>query len=183
MGGPTSGGVHRYEWIVCRRVTRTLPMSRSSSPWRGSRRRHSPRYTGATQVPCSPSPASCCSKGRRQRRSCKRCSCDCGMTPHASIPGAGTCAASSSWRRTDDRWICCGRTHHDGSARNGTPSSRRIAATTSSTRWLDLVTSDQVRRAVAELPDGEREAIQVAYFGGYTYREVAVRLGVRRRAR
>jgi RNA polymerase sigma-70 factor (ECF subfamily) len=42
----------------------------------------------------------------------------------------------------------------------------------------DLVTSDQVRRAVAELPDGEREAIQVAYFGGYTYREVAARLGV-----
>jgi RNA polymerase sigma-70 factor (ECF subfamily) len=41
----------------------------------------------------------------------------------------------------------------------------------------DLATGDQVRRALLALPDGERAAIELAYFGGHTYREVAVRLG------
>ncbi len=35
---------------------------------------------------------------------------------------------------------------------------------------------EKVREAVAELSDGEREAIELAYFGGKTYREVAVLL-------
>jgi len=33
-----------------------------------------------------------------------------------------------------------------------------------------------VKDAVAGLPVGEREAIQLAYFGGHSYREVAVLL-------
>ena len=33
--------------------------------------------------------------------------------------------------------------------------------------------SDQVRAALAELADDERRAIELAYFGGYSYREVA----------
>jgi RNA polymerase sigma-70 factor, ECF subfamily len=37
----------------------------------------------------------------------------------------------------------------------------------------DLHLSDQVRRAVACLSDKERKAIELAYFGGHTYREVA----------
>jgi RNA polymerase sigma-70 factor (ECF subfamily) len=41
----------------------------------------------------------------------------------------------------------------------------------------DLATADQVRRALEALPLGERAAIELAYFGGHTYREVAVRLG------
>jgi len=41
----------------------------------------------------------------------------------------------------------------------------------------DLATADQVRRSMERLPDGERVAIEMAYFGGYTYREVAGRLG------
>ena len=42
-------------------------------------------------------------------------------------------------------------------------------------------TSDRRRRvakAVSELSPAQREAIQLAYFGGLTYREVAVRLGI-----
>jgi RNA polymerase sigma-70 factor, ECF subfamily len=37
----------------------------------------------------------------------------------------------------------------------------------------DLNVGDQVREAMSTLSDGEREAIELAYFGGHTYREVA----------
>ncbi len=35
------------------------------------------------------------------------------------------------------------------------------------------VASERVRTAIATLSDAERKAIELAYFGGYTYREVA----------
>jgi len=41
----------------------------------------------------------------------------------------------------------------------------------------DLAVADQVRSAVAELPEDERRPIELAYFGGHTYREVAAMLG------
>ncbi|WP_426572084.1 RNA polymerase sigma factor [Aquihabitans sp. McL0605] len=40
----------------------------------------------------------------------------------------------------------------------------------------DLSLADHVRDALATLPEGEREAIRLAYLGGHTYREVAVML-------
>ena len=40
-----------------------------------------------------------------------------------------------------------------------------------------MAVSDHVRRAVMQLPDAERQAIELAYFGGKTYREVASDLG------
>src|SRR3954462_3216631 len=40
----------------------------------------------------------------------------------------------------------------------------------------DLAVSDQIRTALATLPDTERRAIELAYFGGHSYREVAVML-------
>lgn len=40
----------------------------------------------------------------------------------------------------------------------------------------DLAASEQVREALSALPRPERQAIELAYFGGYTYREVAARL-------
>ncbi len=41
----------------------------------------------------------------------------------------------------------------------------------------DLAVADQVARAMGELPASERQAIELAYFLGCTYREVAQRLG------
>lgn len=38
---------------------------------------------------------------------------------------------------------------------------------------FDLATAERVRAAVAKLPGTERRAIEMAYFGGHTYREVA----------
>ena len=40
----------------------------------------------------------------------------------------------------------------------------------------DLAVADHVKTAVAELPETERRAIELAYFGGHTYREVAALL-------
>ena len=37
----------------------------------------------------------------------------------------------------------------------------------------DLAVAEHVKKAVAGLPEEERRAIQLAYFGGHTYREVA----------
>ena len=41
----------------------------------------------------------------------------------------------------------------------------------------DLAVADRVKTALRTLPEGEREAILLAYFGGHTYREVADLLG------
>ncbi len=41
----------------------------------------------------------------------------------------------------------------------------------------DLTVAEQVRDALGALPTDERRVIELAYFGGHTYREVAVILG------
>jgi RNA polymerase sigma-70 factor (ECF subfamily) len=41
---------------------------------------------------------------------------------------------------------------------------------------VDLTVAEVVKDVVAALPDEERRAIELAYFGGHTYREVAVLL-------
>jgi RNA polymerase sigma-70 factor (ECF subfamily) len=38
---------------------------------------------------------------------------------------------------------------------------------------VDMAVGEKVQEALRTLPDGEREAIALAYFGGHTYREVA----------
>ena len=43
--------------------------------------------------------------------------------------------------------------------------------------WSRLV-AEQVRTAMAVLPAGQREALTLAYYGGYTQREVAALVGV-----
>ncbi len=42
---------------------------------------------------------------------------------------------------------------------------------------IDLTVAEQVKGVVATLPQDERQAVELAYFGGHTYRQVAVMLG------
>jgi len=42
---------------------------------------------------------------------------------------------------------------------------------------LDMTTAERVQDAMGNLADGERQAIELAYLGGHTYREVATLLG------
>ena len=42
----------------------------------------------------------------------------------------------------------------------------------------DLAVAEHVKEAVATLPPEEKRAIELAYFGGHTYREVADLLGL-----
>ena len=52
----------------------------------------------------------------------------------------------------------------------------RHSADIESQVWSN-VASEEIRSAVAALSDGERKAIELAYFSGYTYRQVAEALG------
>ena len=56
---------------------------------------------------------------------------------------------------------------------------RGVYATTSvDDAALTTVTSERVREAVAELPPAQRQALELAYFKGHTYRQVADLLGI-----
>jgi RNA polymerase sigma-70 factor (ECF subfamily) len=41
----------------------------------------------------------------------------------------------------------------------------------------DIMLAEHIRDALSEIPDSERKPIQLAYFGGHSYREVAALLG------
>ncbi len=54
----------------------------------------------------------------------------------------------------------------------------RVEAGSIDASVMAAVTSDHVRDAVAQLPPAQREALELAYFQGLTYRQVAVALGI-----
>ena len=66
------------------------------------------------------------------------------------------------------RW----RTSDEGLELEPDPKARVEDEVEASERWAD------VRAALAELPAAQREALLLAYFGGYTQREVAALVGV-----
>ena len=59
----------------------------------------------------------------------------------------------------------------------GVDRSRRRQITLIEREVWDLTQAEHVREALTQLGPGEREAIELAYFCGHTYREVATLLG------
>jgi RNA polymerase sigma-70 factor (ECF subfamily) len=62
------------------------------------------------------------------------------------------------------------RTERDAARRVSVPDVEEVA--------VALVTAERVREALELLPEEQRQAIQLAYFGGKTYRQVAEVLGI-----
>lgn len=63
----------------------------------------------------------------------------------------------------------------------GEADERSLLQTGPNPTWDDTLArlgGAQLRAAVAELPTEQRDAIELAYFGGHTYREIAVMTGV-----
>lgn len=62
-----------------------------------------------------------------------------------------------------------------------TADAQSLLLTSGNPTWDDAIerlSTDRLRRAVAELPDEQRTAVELAYFGGHTYREIATLTGV-----
>jgi RNA polymerase sigma-70 factor, ECF subfamily len=93
----------------------------------------------------------------------------------------GTKGSARSWaatlahRRAIDRVRSeqASRDRHVRDARHATPDHDVVVAEVETS-----IDQARVRRALAQLSDIQREAVELAYFGGHTYREVAVLLGV-----
>ena len=99
--------------------------------------------------------------------------------PHAFDPERGSLR---SWlgvlahRRSVDR-VRRETTARRYEARQATEAPATAAPDTADAATAHLL-SEQVRRAVAELPEDQRRAVELAYFDGHTYLEVAATLGI-----
>ena len=97
-------------------------------------------------------------------------------TPSGSTPSAGACAPTC-WRRPTDASVdllrseTSRRRREEREARESTSFGDDIER-----EVIDLTVSEKVKEVVAGLPTDERQAIELAYFGGHTYRQVAVML-------
>jgi RNA polymerase sigma-70 factor, ECF subfamily len=87
-----------------------------------------------------------------------------------------------SWLLTIVRNRAIDRTRaHRPSIEVGEADAQALLPTGPNPTWaaaLVRLSSAQLRGAVASLPADQREAIELAYFGGHTYREIAVMTGV-----
>jgi RNA polymerase sigma factor (sigma-70 family) len=173
-----SGGVARAVdgmlWLPCPSPT---PATRpSSSPSAAGARTPWPRRTAATRVPPSPWPVASSVTVTWPRRSSRRCSLRLWNAPERYDPERGSLRSyllaqthgrsvdllrsETSRRRREER-------EARETAEHGVDIEREV---------IDLTVADQVKEVVAELPADERRAIELAYFGGHTYRQVAVLL-------
>jgi RNA polymerase sigma factor (sigma-70 family) len=134
------------------------------------------RSTAATAARCTRSPAGCSATRAGPRKWCRRSSCACGTTPNGSTRTEGSLRsfllANSHGRAVD-------QIRADTSRRNREARDARQTAGAGydiDREVWDLTLAEQIKAALGELPDEEKRAIELAYFGGHTYREVAALL-------
>ena len=100
-----------------------------------------------------------------------------GATRRRSIPTAGslrTWLGTLTHRRAVDHV----RREEARRRRAEREASRAVPAPDVEEMATALLTAERVRAALDVLPDEQRRAIQLAYFGGKTYRQVAETLGI-----
>lgn len=94
----------------------------------------------------------------------------------------GTKGSARSWAATLAHRRAIDRVRSEQASRDRQDRDAQRATTTTHDVVVAEVESTldvaRVRRALAQLSDLQREAVELAYFGGHTYREVAVLLGV-----
>ena len=113
----------------------------------------------------------------RPRTSPRKSSSGCGTSPIASTPTRGSLRsfllAQSHGRAVDVIRSSSSRRRRE--ARDAFDTAR--SSYDMQHEVWDLAVADQVSTAMGSLPDEERRAIELAYFDGRTYREVAQLLG------
>ena len=152
------------------------PMS-CCARWRGATSRRSGRSTTSSRPGSSGSPGGSCATRPRPRRWPRRRWSRCGATRPAFDPAKGS---ATSWVLTITHRRAVDRVR---SAQAGADRERRVAAASVDTPYDDVVEEvtasleqQQVRRCLQGLTDLQREAITLAYYDGFTYREVAEKL-------
>ena len=123
-----------------------------------------------------PWPAGSCAATPRPRRSPRRCFWICGRTPRSSTPSAGT-LRSFLLARTHGKSVDFVRSEVARRKREERTSRETATAGYDIDHEVwDMAVAEQVQEALVALPDELRHPIELAYFGGHTYQEVAVML-------
>ena len=148
-----------------------------SSAWPAATRRLWSTCTTATPASSTGSRCGRSLSGRLPRTSPRRSSCRCGSIPERIEPGRGTLRgflgtlthrrAVDAVRREE------ARRRREARVARGAGDVPDVAEAV-----LRSDTTGKVRAALDVLPDAQRQALELAYFHGYTYRQVADVLGI-----
>ena len=159
--------------------SRHSPTSRTRRCWRSSRAATSRRSASCTTATAASRTASRCGSSataRSPRTPCRRPSSPSGARPARSAPST---ASRRTWILTlvHRRAVDLVRREERRRADPLDDVAQPTGEATDEEAWL-RAQRQVVQEALRKLPDDQREAIELAYYGGFTQSELAERLGV-----